>query len=205
MIIQTLITKRSSSPNRREEGELDDRLKNSTPSDALYSNDLRFGLKRFRIAFWISLLTVSIHFLLFLIHGIIHRLWEGEMAGFFVIPAIFIFFLIVGGGGVIWIFGFKILRLISRLIYLIFARKRCKYVAWDSVFCRSLWPLPWAFGIGAVVYITYFVVGWGGSPDDVIVGAIGNLLGAFCYGTLFYNWYNLCRNSAITESEQRRD
>ena len=173
-----------------------------TPIDASHSDDLRFGFMRFQAAFWISMFAVSIQFLLFLVPGIIDRRWEGEMGGYFVIPAIFIFCGLIGGGGIIWIFGFKILRLVSRLIYLLFARGRTRFADWDRVFCRSLWPLPWAFSIGAVVYIAYFAVGWGGWPDDVIVGTIGNLLGAICYGTLFYNWYRLCKSAPQTETEQ---
>jgi hypothetical protein len=173
-----------------------------TPTDAIHSDDLRFGFRRFQAAFGISMFAVSIQFLLFLIPGIINRRWEGEMGGYFVIPAIFVFCASIGGGVIIWIFGFKILRFVSRLIYLIFARNRIGFAAWDRVFCRSLWPLPWVFGIGAVVYITYFAAGWGGWPDDVIVGTVGNLLGAICYGTLFYNWYRLCQQSPQTETEQ---
>ena len=173
-----------------------------TPTDTINSDDLRFGFRRFQAAFWISMFAVSIQFLLFLIPGIINRRWEGEMGGYFVIPAIFIFCAIVGGGGIIWIFGFKILRFVSRLIYLIFARHRIGFASWDRVFCRSLWPVPWVFGIGSVVYIAYFASGWGGWPDDVIVGTIGNLLGAICYGTLFYNWYRLYQESPQPETEQ---
>jgi hypothetical protein len=179
--------------------------RNMTSTDAICSDDLRFGFRRFQTAFLIAMLAVSVQFLLFLIPGIINRRWEGEMGGFFVIPAIFIFGAIIGGGAIIWIFGFKVLRFVSRLIYLLLAQNRVGFAAWDRVFCRSLRPLPWAFGIGALVYIAYFAAGWGGWPDDVIVGTIGNLLGAICYGTIFYNWYRLCQNSPLTETEQVAD
>ena len=176
-----------------------------TPVDGSHSEDLRFGFRRFQAAFWISMFAVSVQFLLFLVPGIIHRRWEGELGGYFVVPAFLISCGIIVGGGIIWILGFKILRFASRLIYLVLARNRVGYVDWDRVFCRSLWPLPWAFGIGAVVYVAYFAAGCGGWPDDVIVGTIGNLLGAFCYGTLFYHWYRLCQKSPQGEIDQTGD
>ena len=148
------------------------------------------------------MLAVFVHFLLFLIPGIIHHRWEGEMGGYFVIPAIVIFSSIVGGGGIMWMFGFRILRFVSRLIYLLLGRGRVGFASWECVFCRSLWTLPWAFGIGAIVYIAYFACGWGGWPGDVVVGMIGNLLGAFCYLTIFLNWYRLCRDSPSKTTEQ---
>jgi len=163
---------------------------------------LRFGFRRFQTAFWISILAVSIQFLLFLVPGLINRDWEGEMGGYFVVPAFFISCAIITGGGFIWIFGFKFLRLLSRLIYMLFAPNHVSYPSWDQVFCRSLWALPWAFGIGAIVYVIYFAGRFGGSPDDVIVGTLGNLLGAFCYGTIFYNWHRLCRFSNESKTEQ---
>jgi hypothetical protein len=163
---------------------------------------LRYGFLRFQTAFWISMFAVSVQFLLFLVPGMINRAWEGEMGGYFVIPAFFISCAIVTGGGLIWIFGFKFLRLLSRCIYILFAPYHVSYRSWDQVFCRSLWTLPWAFGTGALVYVTYFAGSFGGSPDDVIVGTIGNLLGAFCYGTIFYNWYRLCRFSDDFQREQ---
>jgi hypothetical protein len=163
---------------------------------------LRFGFRRFQTAFWISILAVSIQFLLFLVPGLINRDWEGEMGGYFVVPEFFIFCAIITGGGFIWIFGFKFLRLLSRFIYLLLAPNHVSYSSWDQFFCRSLWPLPWAFGIGAIVDVIYFAGRFGGSPDDVIVGTIGNLLGAFCYGTIFYNWYRLCRSSNESEAEK---
>lgn len=169
-----------------------------TPTDALNYDDLRFGFRRFQTAFWISMIAVSAQFLLFLVPGLINRSWEGELGGYFLFGAVFIFCAIITCGGIIWIFGFKFLRFVSRLIYLLLARERVEYAAWDRTFCRSLRPLPWAFGVGAVVYIAYFAGRRGGWPDDVIAGTIGNLLGAICYGTIFYNWYRLCRDSPPT-------
>ncbi len=168
----------------------------------MHSDSLRFGFRRFQTAFGILLVAVFIHFLLFLVPGLIHRRWEGEMGGYFVIPAVLIFCAIVGCGGLLWIFGFKILRIFSRLIYLIVARKRTGFAAWDRVFCRSLWSLPWVFAGGALVYLAYFAGGWGGWPDDVVVGTLGNLLGAMWYGPLFYQWYRLCQEPPQAENQQ---
>lgn len=130
------------------------------------------------MAFAISMVAVTAQYLIFIAHGIINRSWRGEMDAFFVILAIITLFGIVSGAVTVWFLGFKILRLVSRLIYLIVGRRRVDFTEWDRVFCRSLWPLPWAFGLGAIGDITYFAGDFGGWPDDVIVGAIGNILGA---------------------------
>lgn len=133
---------------------------------------------------------------------LIDRDWEGEMGGYFVGPAIFIFCAIIVFGSILLIFGFQFLRRVSWVIYLIFGRLKVTYEAWDHVFCRSLWTLPWAFGTGAVVYILYFALECGGSPDDVIVGFIGNILGALCYVTIFYNWYRLIQDTTTAKSSE---
>jgi hypothetical protein len=166
---------------------------------------LYFGFRRFQTAFWISICCVAVQFLIFLVPGIFNRRWEGEMGFYFVALAVIIFCGIIACGGIIWIFGFRVLRFISQLIYLLLARNRVVFVDWERSFCRSLWPLPWAFGIGGIIYMLYFALGWGGSPDDVIVGTIGNFLGAFCYITIFYNWFRLFQHSKNKETEQDAD
>lgn len=172
------------------------------PADT-YPDDLCLGLRCFQRAFWIALGAVIVHYLMFLIPGIVQRHWEGEFGRYFMVPAILLFSAIAAGGGILWGFGFRVLRHVSWLIHSLLGRRRVEYMAWDRVFCRSLRTLPRLSAIGAVLYLCYFGFGWGGWPEDVIIGIAANLLGAYFYVPLFLGWYRLWRDAS--HSRNRKD
>jgi hypothetical protein len=63
---------------------------------------------------------------------------------------------------------------------------------------HSLWTLLWAARLGAICWIAWLVLFFyarivNGFWISFLMGTIGHLIGAWVYGTIFYNWYRLRR------------
>jgi hypothetical protein len=68
--------------------------------------------------------------------------------------------------------------------------------AWLESMYFSLWTLRWASRLGAVWWIVWLIVFFYARAFDpfwtcFIMGTVGHLIGAWVYGTIFYNWYRL--------------
>ena len=146
--------------------------------------------------------AVLIHFLLlFFIPGLRHGQWRGEMGGFFVILSLMFLAAFPVAFILLWSLGLKAILLASGLFHLVFGRN-APADAWQERTCHALWPLPYASALGGLVHLIYHIFRFGGWPDDVIFGAIGNLLGAWCYLTIFWSWYRLATvNESLPPTE----
>jgi hypothetical protein len=115
-----------------------------------------------------------------------------DMYGFFKFGCLAFFLIFASTSLAIWFWGFRLILLASLLFRFVVART-INVDSWQVSTIQSLWPMPYASAIGAVVYIIYFAFHFGGWPDDVIFGSIGNILGAWCYLSVFWGWFQLTR------------
>jgi hypothetical protein len=92
----------------------------------------------------------------------------------------------------IWFFGLPTIQLASTILHALFGR-RLPSAQWQEATFLALWPLPIATMLGVVTWFVYSVGEFGGWPDDVIFGTIANLIGAWCYCTIFWSWIRLRR------------
>lgn len=63
--------------------------------------------------------------------------------------------------------------------------------AWLACTAVALWPLPYAAALGTSVWLVYSLGHFGGWPDDLVFGIIGNAIGAWCYGVILIAWGRL--------------
>jgi hypothetical protein len=157
-----------------------------------FGDAIEFGRKRVRLALVFLACAILVQFVLeFLMPGLLNKHWE-DKDGFFEFGCLVFVLTFTSISLAIWLWGVAFILLASWLLRSVFARK-VNLQLWQVSTLLSLWPLPYASAAGAVVYIIYVRFHFGGWPDDVIFGTIGNILGAWCYLSVFLGWYQLTR------------
>lgn|GEM_PF-3318870 len=145
-----------------------------------------------RVAIVFPAVAVLFHFLLSFVPGLLRGEGRGRMGGHFVVSSIAFLIAFPAALVLLWSLGLPIILFVSRLCHLVFGG-RIPINTWQETTCNALWPLPYAFGAASFAYIIYHLFHFGGWPDDVIFGTIGNILGAWCYLTICWSWYKLRR------------
>ena len=87
-------------------------------------------------------------------------------------------------------FFYPLILSISYLAKLLFNFK-CNISDWQEATSKSLYMLPYLSLLGSTLWLVYTIGQFGGWPGDVIFGSLANILGAWCYLTIFYNWYKI--------------
>lgn len=95
----------------------------------------------------------------------------------------------------LWFFGFRLLMFVSAGFHLLFGGSTTRG-AWQQATLSGLWPLPYGCALGVVIWLIYSLGHFGGWPDDVILGTLANLLGAWLYLTIFRQWFILRRSTS---------
>ena len=91
-----------------------------------------------------------------------------------------------------WFCTYPAIRLASMFVRVLVAR-RVPLAKWQKTTDGALWTLPYAAMLGVITWSIYSSGNFGGWPDDVIFGAIGNVIGAWCYLTIFVAWFRVWR------------
>ena len=153
---------------------------------------IKYGRTRVRCALAFLACAILLQFVLeYFVPGLLNRQWE-DKDGFFEFGCLAFFLIFASTSLAIWLWGLRFILLASWLLHSVVARK-VNVQLWQVCTLQSLWPLPYASAVGAVVYIIYVGFHFGGWPDDVIFGTIGNILGAWCYSSVILGWYQLTR------------
>jgi len=170
-----------------DNGTSEEELGSFLEAELLARRYVRFSIALFGVA-------VLVHFLLdFLIPGLLRGQWHGEVGLFFVAGLVMFFVAFSSVFVFLWLVGPMVVLPVSRLFHLAFGRN-VPEESWHECTCHALWPLPYASALGGFVHLIYALGDFGGSPDDVIFVLIGNLLGAWCYLTIFWSWYKLSKH-----------
>ena len=93
--------------------------------------------------------------------------------------------------------GIRVLDWVAELIRRFFGSGITRH-SWLESMYASLWPLPHAATLGAVVWLIWSAVFFGTPGGNTVTvcfvfGTIGHLLGASVYLNVFYGWYKLSR------------
>jgi hypothetical protein len=95
----------------------------------------------------------------------------------------------------LWLLALKILDGIAVAVHHV-CGGRTSRTAWLESMYYSLWTLRWASRLGAVCWIAWLILFFYARMFDpfwicFVMGTVGHLIGAWVYGTIFYNWYRL--------------
>jgi len=152
------------------------------------------GKTSIRVATLIGSIAPGFEYYQFWLDGIKDQAWQGELGGFFVFAAILGLAAGASAITVIWFLGYPVLLVIAHIARWI-AAPRTSPDAWVLATDRALLIAPYAAGLGVVTWLVYSIGGFGGWPDDVIFGTVGNVIGAWLYVSLFLGWYRAARES----------
>jgi len=109
-------------------------------------------------------------------------------------PASFLATIIPISLAVLFLYLYKFTRpilLLVSILFHFFLGGQTSLTEWNNTTYRATWRLPYATGIALILlflYDSYFKGGW---PADVIFGSLFNILGAWCYLSIFVAWYHL--------------
>ena len=101
-----------------------------------------------------------------------------------------------------WFTALGILELAAGLLHLVFGGGVSRD-DWLTSLHLSLWPMVPAALVGSVLWVLWLVLFHlaghpGGFALDVVFQIAGNILGAWVYLTVFWNWYQLRRGEPIS-------
>lgn len=97
----------------------------------------------------------------------------------------------------VWFFGLAVIQLVSTIFHAVFGRG-VPCALWHEAVFTSLWTLPIAAVLGVVTWLVYSLGEFGGWPDDVVFGTVANVIGAWCYCTIFWSWFRLRRERSYS-------
>jgi hypothetical protein len=105
----------------------------------------------------------------------------------------------------LWFCALKVLDWIAMTVHRLFGGHTTR-TQWLESMYYSLWTLRWAARLGAVCWIAWLILFFYARAGDpfwtcFLMGTIGHLIGAWVYGTVFYNWYRL-RHTTPRAAEQ---
>jgi hypothetical protein len=115
---------------------------------------------------------------------------------FFPVAAIANLFVVAAAAAGVWVFGLQALNVAALMLYGVFGGPLTRQ-AWLDRMYESLWPLPWAAGAGAAIWIAWMALFFGserlGLSVTLAFAALGHLAAASVYLTVFFGWYRLRR------------
>lgn len=163
------------------------------------------AMRRVRIATMIGMLAPIFEYVLFLIDGVRHEWWQGELGGLFVACVLFGAVAIAGLFTVGWFLAYPILRAASHVIHYLFARNVPIY-QWQTATDNALWTLPYAAILGVFTWLVYSIcsrqfIWFGGWPEDLIFGSLGNIIAAWFYITLFVYWIKIYQQIKLSAAD----
>ncbi len=179
-------------PNPYASPQVVDRLPPPEASAASFRRRVRLAvgfLAPLAVANWVQVLLFTVLFNPSYLARILTLL-----AGLWLIPSLMF----------AWLRGDMILRWAGTQLHRLFGGD-VPLQRWLAVGYAALWMLPWASAVGAVLWAAFLiVVGSGGMSLGAmyIFGAIGNSLGAWCYLTLFWRWWQLRAADATLRNGQ---
>ena len=97
---------------------------------------------------------------------------------------------------ILWFLGFRVIMFVSAIVHFAFGGPTTR-ADWQQATFGGLWPLPYGCALGVAMWLIYSLGHFGGWPDDVIFGTLGNLVGAWLYLTIFRRWFILLRSFAL--------
>ncbi len=95
--------------------------------------------------------------------------------------------------GTFWYLADPLIQFAASAARVLFAPDASR-IEWKLATDQALRVMPYAAALGVVTWILYSLSPFKGWPGDVIFGLVGNLIGAWCYGTLLLSWYRLSRS-----------
>jgi len=115
---------------------------------------------------------------------------------FFPVAAIANLAIVAAAFAGVWLFGLQALNVAALMFYGVFGGSLTRQ-AWLDRMHESLWPLPWAAGVGAIIWLSWMAIFFGLERHDLSVNlafaALGHLAAAWVYLTVFFGWYRLRR------------
>lgn len=159
-----------------------------------------YGRRRVRISVWFCVAAFAAEYTSFLIRGISFRSWEGEFGTPFVLGAIAGMVLLTVMTTAGFFLAYPALKLLAGMLWLPL-RHRADKRLWEERTVKALWAMPYAAAAGAATWLVYSFGRFGGWPDDVIFGAIGIVIGAFCCMPILAAWVRTLRQPADSPEE----
>lgn len=152
------------------------------------------GIYKTRLAIKIGFIAPFTEFLNYLFSDFGHIFYE-----VFVVAGIFLLgmFLLVG-----WFLLYPTIILISDIVRYLFDKSGSAN-KWHFATDKALWTLPWVAAFGVTLWLLHSFGHFGGWPADVIFGTIANIIGAWCYLTIFRSWYLLVKQKKQMVSQHR--
>ncbi len=120
----------------------------------------------------------------------IHLIGSPRLSDFWIVHVILGGLAFVVGVACLWALGLPAILLASWLVHSLVGGD-VSWRIWRARTALALWPLPYAAVLGAGVWLVYSLGHYGGWPGDMVFGTIGNLIGAWCYGSILLAWGRL--------------
>jgi hypothetical protein len=148
------------------------------------------GMRRFRIALILGAITPGFELIRYVFKGIAEDWWSRELGGIFVAASLFGTITLALTFYIAWRFGYRCIMYLTHLTQEVLAPSVSRS-EWDRVTNRLWIVLPYASGCGVLTWLVYSIGNFGGWPDDMIFGIVGNVIGAACYLPLLFGWGKL--------------
>jgi len=91
---------------------------------------------------------------------------------------------------ILWFWGLPIVLLFSELFYQV-SGKGVELKDWHQATKEGLWAFPYTFGMGAILYIAYFIFNFGARPYDLLFQISATILASLCCFALLDAWSEL--------------
>jgi hypothetical protein len=139
-----------------------------------------YGRSKVRLALAISSLALLAEYLRLL----------GSPSLFWAVEVLLSSLALAVGIPVLWALSFPAIQLAALLVHALVGCGVSRRT-WQARTALALWPLPYAATFGVSVWLVYSLGRFGGWPDDVVFGTLGNAIGAWCFGTILIAWGRL--------------
>ncbi len=139
-----------------------------------------YGRSKVRLAVAIGSLALLVEYIRLL----------GSPGLFWVVEVCFSGLALAVGIPVLWALSFPAIQTTALLVHALVGRGVSRRT-WEARTALALWPLFYAAALGVSVWLVYSLGHFGGWPDDLVFGTIGNAIGACGYGTILIAWGRL--------------
>lgn len=138
----------------------------------------------------------------FLIKGIMHQSWSGELGSLFIVLGAGSTVAIIFSYCICWQYFFVVLTCFAKICHIVFNKKN-SYETWLNVLCNRFKIFPILSFLGALLAFGYIFNQQlqflpSRFPSDAWFGIIANIIGAYFYVPIIFSWLNL-RNSQAEE------
>lgn len=156
------------------------------------------GRSSIRLAAMVGVIAPGFESCRFILNGLEKRAWQGEHGGLFILPAVLGPIAILFAVCVVWFFGYPLIQFAAHVVHSVVGRQ-VPIDAWEDATDQGLSVVPYAAVLGVVTWLTYSIGKFAAWPGDLMFGTIGNFIGAWCYLSLFGEWFNVIRHSRTPE------